>query len=71
MCEKASGSVFLLTALHMLPSHASVHILFPKLFFFPMTVFEKENIRKSELTWLKINNSRNAVCILAVFTAGI
>ena len=71
MCEKASGSVFLLTALHRLPSYASVHILFPKLDFFAMTVFEKENIRKSVLTWLKINKSRNAVRILAVFMAGV
>ena len=47
------------------------HILCSMFDFFSMTVIEKENIRKSVLTWLKINNSRNAVRLLSFSMAGI
>ena len=56
-----------------------LHILFSKLFFFffffSVTVFKREIISQSVLTWLKIlvffflRNIRNAVSILAVSQA--
>ena len=53
MCEKHQGKCFVLTALHRLPSHLSVFIFcFPSFNFFPMTVFKREIISQSVLTWL-------------------
>ena len=67
MCEKHQGKCFVLTALHRLPSHLS--------FFFSMTIFKREIISQSVLTWLKtiidfLRIIRNAVSILAVLQAG-
>ena len=77
MCEKRLGQCFVLTALHWLPSHSSVfwHSVFQALFFFSMTVFKREIISQSVLTWLKtiidfLRIIRNAVSILAVLQAG-
>ena len=63
MCEKTVVQCFFLTALHRLPSHASV----AKLNFFSMTVFKREIISY----WLKNSKSRNAERIIAVFMAGV
>ena len=65
-------------ALHRLPSHSSVFTFhFPIFHLFSMTVFKREIIGQSVLTWLKIlvifffwRNIRNAVSILAVLLAG-
>ena len=77
MCEKHLGQCFVLTALHRLPSHSFVFTFcFPSFNFFSMTVFKREIISQSVLTWLKIlvlffwRNIRNAVSILAVLRAG-
>ena len=73
MCEKHQGKCFVLTALHRLHSHLFVFI-FQALNFFSMTVFKREIISQSVLTWLKtiilLRNIRNAVSILAVLQAG-
>ena len=54
MCEKHQGKCFVLTALHKLRSHLSVFIFcFPSFIFFSMTVFKREIISQSVLTWLK------------------
>ena len=53
MCEKHQGKHFVLTAPHRLPSHWSVFIFcFPSFNFFSMTVFKREIISQSVLTWL-------------------
>ena len=76
MCYKHQGKCFVLTALHRLPSHLPVFIFcFPSFNFFSMTVFKREIISQSVLTWLKtiivfLRNIRNAVSILAVLQAG-
>ena len=76
MCEKHLGQCFVLTALHRLPSHSFVFTFcFPSFNFFSMTVFKREIISQSVLTWLKtiivfLRNIRNAVSILAVLQAG-
>ena len=75
MCEKHRGKCFVLTALHRLPSHLSVFIFCFLFVFFSMTVFKREIISQSMLTWLKtiidfLRNIRNAVSILAVLRAG-
>ena len=77
MCEEHLGQCFVLRALHRLPSHSSVFTFcFPSFIFFSMTVFKREIISQSVLTWLKIlvlffwRNIRNAVSILAVLRAG-
>ena len=76
MCEEHLGQCFVLRALHRLPSHSSSHSVFQALIFFSMTVFKREIISQSVLTWLKIlvlffwRNIRNAVSILAVLRAG-
>ena len=55
MCENHLGQCFVLTALHRLPSHSFVFTLcFPSCNFFSMTVFKREIISQSVLTWLKI-----------------
>ena len=55
MCEKHLGQCFVLTALHRLPSHSFVlTFCFPSCNFFSMTVFKREIISQSVLTWLKI-----------------
>ena len=73
MCEKHHGKCFVLTALHRLPSHLSVFIFCFLFVFFSMTVFKREIISQSMLTWLKtiilFRNIRNAVSIsLSSFT---
>ena len=72
MCEKHRGKCLVLTVLHRLPSHLSVSIFcFPSFNFFSMTVFKREIISQSVLTWLNfLRNIRNAVSILAVLQAG-
>ena len=76
MCEEHLDQCFVLRALHRLPSHSSVFTFcFPSFIFFSMTVFKREIISQSVLTWLKIlvfflRNIRNAVRILAVSQAG-
>ena len=77
MCEEHLGQCFVLRALHRLPSHSSVFTFcFPSFNFFYMTVFKREIISQSVLTWLKIlvlffwRNIRNAVSILAVLRVG-
>ena len=54
MCEKHLGQCFVLAALHRLPS---LTFCFPSCNFFSMTVFKREIISQSVLTWLKIGNS--------------
>ena len=55
MCEKHLVQCFVLTALHRLPSHSFVFTFcFPSCNFFSMTVFKREIISQSVLTWLKI-----------------
>ena len=54
MCEKHLGQCFVLTSLHRLPSHSFVTFCFPSCNFFAMTVFKREIISQSVLTWLKI-----------------
>ena len=75
MCEEHLGQCFVLRALHRLPSHSSSHSVFQALIFFSMTVFKREIISQSVLTWLKtiidfLRIIRNAVSILAVLQAG-
>ena len=78
MCLKHLAQCFVLRALHRLPSHSSVFTFhFPSFHLFSMTVFKREIIGQSVLTWLKIlviffflRNIRNAVSILAVLLAG-
>ena len=76
MCEKHRVKCLVLTVLHRLPSHLSVSIFcFPSFNFFSMTVFKREIISQSVLTWLKtiidfLRINRNAVSILAVLQAG-
>ena len=84
MCEKHLGQCFVLTALHRLPSHSFVFTFcFPSFNFFSMTVFKREIISQSVLTWLKIlvivlflffvffcAIGRNAASILAVPVTG-
>ena len=76
MCEKHRVKCLVLTVLHRLPSHLSVSIFcFPSFNFFSMTVFKREIISQSVLTWLKtiidfLRIIRNAVSILAVLQAG-
>ena len=53
MCEEHLGQCFVLRALHRLPSHSSSHSVFQALIFFSMTVFKREIISQSVLTWLK------------------
>ena len=54
MCEKHLDQCFALTALYRLPSHSSVFTFcFPSFIFFSMTVFKREIISQSVLTWLK------------------
>ena len=75
MCDKHVDQCFS-RALHRLPSHSSVFTFcFPSFNFFSMTVFKREIISQSVLTWLKtiivfLRNIRNAVSILAVLQAG-
>ena len=55
MCEKHMGQCFVLRALHRLPSHSTVFTFcFPSFNFFSMTVFKREIISQSVLTWLEI-----------------
>ena len=56
MCEEHLGQCFFLKALHRLPSLSSIlTFCFPSFnFFFSMTVFKREIISQSVLTWLKI-----------------
>ena len=55
MCEEHLGQCFVLKALHRLPSHSSTFTFcFPSFNFFSMTVFKREVISQSVLTWLKI-----------------
>ena len=73
MCEKHHRKCFVLTDLHRLPSHLSVFIFCFLFVFFSMTVFKREIISQSMLTWLKtiilLRNIRNAVSIsLSSFT---
>ena len=54
MCDKHVDQCFS-RALHRLPSHSSVFTFcFPSFNFFSMTVFKREIISQSVLTWLKI-----------------
>ena len=54
MYEEHLGQCFVLRALHRLPSHSSVFTFcFPSFNFFYMTVFKREIISQSVLTWLK------------------
>ena len=76
MCEEHLGQCFVLRALHGLPSHSSLFTFsFPSFNFISMTVFKREIISQSVLTWLKtiidfLRIIRNAVSILAVLQAG-
>ena len=55
MYEKHPGQCFVLTALHRLPNHSFVYtFFFQSCNFFSMTVFKREIISQSVLTWLKI-----------------
>ena len=55
MCDKHLGQCFVLTALHRLPSLSFVFTFcFRSCDFFSMTVFKREIISQSVLTWLKI-----------------
>ena len=55
MREEHLGHCFVLRALHRLPSHSSVlTFCFPSFNFFSITVFKREIIGQSVLTWLKI-----------------
>ena len=55
MCEKHLGQSFVFTALHRLPSHSFVFTFcFRSCNFFSMSVFKREIISQSVLTWLQI-----------------
>ena len=71
---RTPGSVFRLEGFPQVTQPlVCLHVLFSKLYFFPITAFKREIIIQSVLTWLKIlvivfflRNIRNAVSILAV-----